>query len=144
MFDVSKGKRCLDDADAAFKNIRPSKLRCSYRGIDIRHLQTKSGVWELVVQARFVKVKGSSFAVRKAHGIFLNNGIVSDVESEDIEVSVNDYIRIVNPPNLHTYYTESIDSNGVVCCKDVTDDDQEPIFMSLKEANTLYNKYIRY
>jgi hypothetical protein len=123
---------------------RPCKLRCSYRGIDIRHLQTKAGVWELVVQAQFVKVKGSSAAVRKAQGIFLNSGVVLDVESEDIEVSVGDHLRIGAPPLLMTYVVASIDRNRIVCCVDVTDENEEPIYVPLKEANLLYNKYIRY
>jgi hypothetical protein len=107
-------------------------------------LQSKTGVWELVVQARFVKLKGCSLAVRKAQGLFLNDGISSDVESEDIEAAVGDYIRIGAPPHLNTYVVESIDSNGLVCCKDATDENDEPIYMSLKEANLQYNKYIRY
>lgn len=142
--DQSKSKRCIDPADVDVGYERPSKLRCSYRGIDFRHLQTQSGVWELVVQARFVKLKGSSLAVRKAQSIFLNDGVASDVESEDIEVSEGDYIRIGVPPHLNTYVVDSIDCNGLVCCKDVTDDNEEPIYMSLKEANLQYNKYIRY
>jgi hypothetical protein len=142
--DPVKGKRCLDKCDTDLAYQRPSKLRCSYRGLDIRHLQSKSGVWELVVQARFVKVHGSSLAVRKAQGMFLNTGEISDVDSEDLEVSVGEYLRIGVPPHLHTYIVDSIDSNGVVCCKDATDENEEPIFMSLNEANYIYNKYIRY
>jgi hypothetical protein len=142
--DLSKGKRCIDDANADVDYKRPTKLRCSYRGVDIRHLQTKNGVWELVVQARFVKVKASSVAVRKAQCAFLRDGVISDVESEDLEVSAGEFIRIGVPPNLHTYFVDSIDSNGVVCCKDATDENEPPVYMSLKEANTLYNKYIRY
>jgi hypothetical protein len=111
-------------------------------------MQTKSGLWELVVQAKFVKVRGNSTgsAARKAQGIFLNVGALaaSDVESEDIEVGVGDYIRIGDPPALLLYEVESIDSNGVVCCKDATDSSHDRVHMSLKEANELYNKYIRY
>jgi hypothetical protein len=70
--------------------------------------------------------------------------VVSDVESEDISVSVGDYIRIGTHPDLITYIIDSIDENGVVCCKDATDDSYEPVFLSLGEANALYNKYIRY
>jgi hypothetical protein len=76
--------------------------------------------------------------------LFLNAGVVSDVESEDLEVSIGEYIRVGEPPNLNTYVVESIDSNGVVCCRDATDDNEDPIYMSLKEANRRYNKYIRY
>jgi hypothetical protein len=146
-FDLnkSKSKRCIDVVeDDQSQCKRPCKLRCSYRGVDIRHLQTKNGVWELIVQARFVKVKGCALSVRKAQGLFLNQGVVSDVESEDIEVSVGEFIRIGVPPNLNTYEIESIDENGVVCCRDATDNSGDPVFMSLKEANALYNKYIRY
>jgi hypothetical protein len=143
--DASKGKRCLDVSHEDTVYERPTKLRCSYRGVDFRHMQGKNGVWELVVQARFLKLKGRSAAVRKAQSLFLNpEGIVSDVESEDIEVNVGDYIRIGTPPNLNTYVVDSIDQNGVVCCKDVTECNDEPIYMSLKEANSQYNKYIRY
>jgi hypothetical protein len=88
-----------------------------------------------VVQAHFVKVKGSSVVVRKAQGIFLNTGVVSDVESDDIEVSVGSHIQIGNPPHLMTYVVDSIDGNGVVCCMDATVDTEEPIHMSMKEAN---------
>lgn len=142
--DLSKGKRCIDLADSEIDYERPSKLRCSYRGVDIRHLQTKSGVWELVVQARFVKLKGGSIAVRKAQAMFLNNAVVSDVESEDLEVSIGDYLRIGVEPNLNTYVVESIDAKGIVCCRDATDDHEQPIYMTLKEANYQYNKYTRY
>jgi hypothetical protein len=142
--DYKKGKRCLEDADFASHCSRPSKLRCSFRGVDICHVQSRSGVWELVVQARFVKVRGSSLAVRKAQGMFLNNDVPSDVESEDIEVSVGEYIRIGVPPNLNTYVVVSIDNNGIVCCADASDENTAPIYMPLKKANFLYNKYIRY
>jgi hypothetical protein len=40
------------------------------------------------------------------------------------------------PPNLNTYVVDSIDKQGVVCCKDVTECNDEPIYMSLKEANS--------
>jgi hypothetical protein len=142
--DTSKGKRCLDATHDDDHWKRPAKIRCSYRGVDIRHNQTQSGVWKLVVQARFVKLRGSSAAVRKAQCVFFNKGVVSDVESEDIKISVGDCIRIGAPPRLLTYIVDSIDQNGIVCCKDVSNDTVEPVYMSLKEANKQYNKYIRY
>jgi hypothetical protein len=89
---------------------------------------------------------GNAPAVMKAQSVVLATGVssASDVESEDLEVSVGAYIRIGSPPNLNTYVIESIDSVGTVCCKDVTDDNEAPVFLSLEEANELYNRYIRY
>jgi hypothetical protein len=138
--DLSKGKCCIDVADVDLLEYKRScKLRCSYRGVDLRHMQSKSKIWELVVHARFAKVKGSSLAVRKAQGIFLNDGAALDVESGDI----GDYLRIGVPPHLNTYVLDSI-NNDVVCCKNVTDENDTPIFMLLQEANLQYNKYISY
>jgi hypothetical protein len=139
--DSGKGKRACP---VALVNDRPKRLRCSYRGLDIRHIQSKNGMWELAVQVRFVKVKGDAPAVAKAQALFLSDGVPSDVESEDLEVSPGVCIRIGNPPNLNTYIVDSIDSNGQVCCKDPTDDSDPPVYLSLEEANELYNKYIRY
>jgi hypothetical protein len=144
--DFSKSKRCCSNDSAASVYQRPRKLRCSYRGLDFRHVQSKNGTWELAVQVRFVKVMGSAPAVVKAQSVVLATGVssASDVESEDLEVCVGAYIRIGTPPNLNTYVIESIDSNGTVCCKDATDDNEDPVFLSLAEANELYNRYIRY
>jgi hypothetical protein len=142
--DVSKSKRCIDTVDHDESYRRPCKLRCSYRRVNMRHLKTKRGVWELMVQAQFVKVKGGLLAVRKAQGMFLNDGAVSDVESEDISVGVGDCICIGNYLELFTDVVDSIDENGVVCYKEVTNDTGEAVYISLEEANERYNKYIRY
>jgi hypothetical protein len=97
----------------------------------------------LAVQVRFIKVRGDSPAVMKAQNVVLTTGVVSDVESEELEVRAGVYIRIGTPPNLITYIVESID-DGMVCCKDPTDNSEPPVFLTVDEANELYNRYIRY
>jgi hypothetical protein len=141
--DLRKGKRACPSGSQSAVNARPKKLRCSYRGLDLRHVQSKMGTWEMIVQARFSKVLGNSHAVIKAQSAVLTAAVVSDVESEELEVRVGVYIRIGIPPNLETYVVDSID-NGLIHCKDPTDDDADVVVLSIEEANELYNRYIRY
>jgi hypothetical protein len=96
------------------------------------------------VQVRFLKVSGNAPAVIKAQSAVLTNSVPSDVESEDLEVRVGVLIQLGSPPNLVTYVVDSISENGTVCCKDPTDDDEPPVYLSTAEANHSYNKYIRY
>jgi hypothetical protein len=123
---------------------RPKKMRCSYRGLDFRHTQANNGVWELSVQARFVKVSGNASAVLKAQDAVLKRAVVSDAESEELEVQVGSHVRIGTPPILVTYEVESISASGIVRCIDPTDDEEPAVELTLREANELYNKYIRY
>jgi hypothetical protein len=134
--DNNKAKRSCPSGNKEVFD-RPTKLRCSYRGLDIRHIENKSGCWELAVQVRFVKVQGNSPAILKAQAVVLSDGAPSDVESEDLEVSVGVYIRIGTHPNLITHVVECIDDNGRVRCRDATDDEQAPVYLSLVEANEL-------
>jgi hypothetical protein len=101
------------------------------------------GTWEMIVQARFLKLRGNSKAVMKAQSAVLTNAVVLDVESEELEVRAGAYIRIGTPPQLETYVVDSVD-NGLVQCKDPTDDDADTVVLTVSEANELYNRYIRY
>jgi hypothetical protein len=140
--DSSKAKRVCPN-DLAIHE-RPSKLRCSYQGLDFRHTQSKNGTWELTVQVQFVKVRGNAPAVVKAQGIALTADSNFDVESEDLEISEGSLIRLGLPPHLTTYIVDSIDSEDQVCCMDPTDENAPPTFISIDEANQRYNRYIRY
>jgi hypothetical protein len=143
--DISKAKRACPDNHSLTIKERPWKLRCSYRGLDFRHMQSKNGVWEMAVQVRFCKVRGNAPAVLKAQGIVLSTEITSDGESEDLSVSIGDLIRLGSPPNLTTYIVDSIDYNtGKVCCKDAADEDEPHVFITLEAAKKQYNQYIRY
>jgi hypothetical protein len=140
--DPSKSKRVCPDQFRTHE--RPSKLRCSYRGLDFRHIQNKNGTWELAVQVRFVKLPGNAPAVVKAQGVVLTGDITSDQESEDLEVREGVLIRLGSPPHLTTYIVDSIGNDGMVRCVDATDENEAPVFLTLEEAKTRYNKYIRY
>jgi hypothetical protein len=140
--DSLKGKRVCPNETVIHE--RPSKLRCSYRGLDFRHTQSKNGTWDMTVQVRFVKVRGNAPAVVKAQAVALATESNSDVESVDLEISEGDLIRLGSPPHLTTYIVDSIDQNGQVRCKDPTDDNEPHIIITREEANLRYNRYIRY
>jgi hypothetical protein len=142
--DTSKAKRACPVNNTLTIKERPWKLRCSYRGLDFRHMQSKNGTWDMSVQVRFCKVRGNSPAVLKAQGVVLSTEVVSDVESEDLEVTEGVLIRLGSPPHLSTYIVDSIDTAGNVFCKDPTDENEAPVILKLEEANRIYNKYIRY
>jgi hypothetical protein len=99
--DSCKAKRTCTEQSTIGK--RPYKLRCSYRGLDFRHTQSKNGTWEMSVQVRFVKVNGNAPAVVKAQGLVLTGGLISDQESEDLDVREGDLIRLGTPPHLSKY-----------------------------------------
>jgi hypothetical protein len=106
-------------------------------------VQSKMGTWEMIVQARFSKLRGNAQAVIKAQSAVLSNPVVSDVESKELEVRVGVYIRIGVPPNLETYVVNSVE-DGKVRCKDPTDEDAQTVILTVCKANELYNRYIRY
>jgi hypothetical protein len=128
--DQRKAKRTCPSGPQYATYARPRKLRCSYRGLDIRYVQSKMGTWEMIVQARFSKLRGSSQAVLKAQSAVLSTTVVSDVKSEELEVRPGVYIRIGSPPQLETYVVDSID-NGVVRCKDPTDDKADTVVLTV-------------
>jgi hypothetical protein len=142
--DPSKAKRALPEYHQSTIIDRPCKLQCTYRGLDFRHIQSKNGSWEMSVQARFVKVKGNSPAVLKAQGIVLSTGLSSEGESEDLDITEGDLIRIGTPTHLTTYVVHSIDGDGNVCCKDPTDDQEGLVYLTMDEAKRRFNEYIRY
>jgi hypothetical protein len=141
--DVKKGKRVCSSGQESKGYARPRKLRCSYRGLDFRHVQSKMGTWEMIVQARFSKLMGNAAAVIKAQSSVLSSSVVSDVESEELEVRPGVLIRVGNPPNLETLQVDSVEK-GMVRCKDPADSDADTVVLGLTEANELYNRYIRY
>jgi hypothetical protein len=107
------------------------KLLCSYRGLDIRQSTTCNGIPELSVQCRFLKVKGNSIAVTKVHG-----NIVSDCEyesdSSELQVEVGDYIKVAG---RKVYRISDITSTGIVRCVSPTHPINDPIEITLEEAN---------
>jgi hypothetical protein len=66
---LCKAKRICSDQSTISE--RPYKLRCSYQGLDFRHIQSKNNTWEMAVQVRFVKVHGNAPAVVKLQGVVL-------------------------------------------------------------------------
>jgi hypothetical protein len=107
------------------------KLRCSYRGLDIKQSTSCTGIPELSVQCRFLKVKGNSFAVSKVHG-----NLVSDSESEshcsDVQVEVNDFITV---EGRKVYRVSEITPSGIVRCVSPTHPINDPIEITIEEAN---------
>jgi hypothetical protein len=101
------------------------------------------GTWEMVVQAQFLKLRGNAQAVIKAQSAVLSNSVVSDVESEELEVQVGVYIRIGVPPNLETYVVDSVEDR-IVRCKDPTNQNAHTVILTVSKANELYNRHIRY
>lgn len=104
--DSCKAKRVCPDQFTM--SDRPSKLRCSYRGLDFRHIQNKNGTWDFAVQVRFVKVRGNAPAVVKAQCVVLTGEVISDQESEDLEVREGVLIGLGAPPDLSTYIVNHI------------------------------------
>jgi hypothetical protein len=107
------------------------KLLCSFRGMDIRYTVAANGVPELSVQCRFVKVRGDAQAVKKIHG-----NIVSDCDSDSgsssVMIEVGDYITV---EGRKVYKVSHISDNGTVRCVSPTFPVNNPIEMSLEQAN---------
>jgi hypothetical protein len=118
------------DCDEGRKRKR-MKLRCSYRGLDIKQSTSCNGIPELTVQCRFLKVKGNSIAVSKVHG-----NLVSDSESEsicsEVQVEVNDFITV---EGRKVYRVSEITPTGMVRCVSPTHPINDPIEITLEEAN---------
>jgi hypothetical protein len=133
--DPLKAKPSLIPSDCNGNGPNNSKKRmsllCSYRGLDIRQSMSCNGIPEISVQCRFLKVMGNSSAVSKVHG-----NIVSDCESEsessELNVEVGDFITV---QGRKVYIVSEISSTGVVRCVSPTHPVNEPIELSIAQAN---------
>jgi hypothetical protein len=119
------------DVSATAKSRKGIKLLCSFRGMDIRYSMASNDVPELSVQSRFVKVRGDSHAIRKIHG-----NIICDSDSESgsstVNVEIGDYITV---EGKKVYVISDITENGTVRCVSPTFPVNDPIEISLEQAN---------
>lgn len=107
------------------------KLLSSYRGLDIRYSVGRNGLPELSVQCRFVKLRGDSMAVCKLHG---RNGTESesDSESSSLHVEIGDYLHV---QGKKAYVVQEICNDGTVRCVSPTFPTNEPLVLTIEEAN---------
>jgi hypothetical protein len=113
------------------KNRRPLKFLCSYRGMDIRYSVAPHGVPELLVQCRFVKVRGGSSAIQKIHCNIASDG-ESDSEKSELNIEIGDYIKL---DGKKVCVVDSISENGTVRCVSPTYPANEPIELTIEQVN---------
>jgi hypothetical protein len=106
------------------------KILCSYCGMDIRYTAVKYGFSELSIQVRFVKVRGDSKVVKKSFKKAEYN--VSDGDSSSIMVSEGDFITL---KSNRVYHVSAIGEDGMVRCVSPANPINEPIVISIDEAN---------
>ena len=110
------------------------KLTCAYRGIDFKHASYENGVSELGVQLRFVKVKGSSDAVRQIqHG-----GVAVDDAENELPLDINDCFQF----NNKYYHVKVIRRDGRVLSEEVVSDMAKvKLNLPYSEVSYLVNQY---
>jgi hypothetical protein len=133
--DIVRGlaKPIFPNSQAKFKD-RPMKLLCSYRGIDFRFNSVRNGISELSVQCRFLKVRGDSLSVQKVLSGTPSECYVSDTDSSMMMVSEGDFLTL----NSKVYIVKEL-CNGTVRCESPTNPVNEPIVISIEEANEALN-----
>jgi hypothetical protein len=116
---------------------RPMKLLCSYRGMDVRYTKTKYGPPELTVHCRFIKVNGDSPLLSRLIGSFSGDGFILDSDSSCIAVNEGDYITLPGPK---VYIVQEITREGTVRCVSPANPINEPLVITLEEANEAYQR----
>lgn len=118
---------------------KPMKLLCSYRGLDIRFTTARHGTSEIIVQCRFIKVRGDSKLVHKVLSSNPSECYVSDTDSSILMVSEGDFITLDNDK---VYVVKELVGNGTVRCESPSHPINEPIVITVAEANeALHRKY---
>jgi hypothetical protein len=124
---IPSGRIVTDDC----RKKKRMKLLCSYGGIDIRQSTSCNGIPELSFQCRFLKVQSNAIAVAKVHG-----NIVSDSElesdSSELQVEVGDFITV---QGRKVYVVSDITDTGIVRCVSPTHPVNEPIEITMEQAN---------
>jgi hypothetical protein len=114
---------------------KPIKLLCSYRGLDIRFTTARHGTSEISVQCRFVKVRADSQSVHKVLGS--NVSYVSDTDSSFLMVSEGDFLTLDNDK---VYVVRDVLGDGTVRCESPSHPINDPIVISVEEANEALNR----
>jgi hypothetical protein len=137
---------CMGDGSAkpVFYNILPGKkgrqpfrLLCSYRGIDFRYNAVKYGFSELSIQMRFVKVRGDSNVVKKVVGKVTGDDDSGDSDSSSIMVAEGDFITL---ESNRVYLVSEVGHDGTVRCVSPANQTNEPIVISIEEANQAFSR----
>jgi hypothetical protein len=107
------------------------KLLCSFRGVDFRYSVGQNRIPEMSVQCRFLKLRGDSLAVRKLHGSMLAES-ESESESSTLQVEIGDYLTV---EGKKPYVVSEICNDGTVRCVSPTFPENDPIVLTIEEAN---------
>jgi hypothetical protein len=93
--DVEPGKEkpIAVGSSVAKEKVKRMKLLSSYRDLDIRYSVGRNRVPEMLVQCRFVKLRGDSIAVFKLHRR-ISNESESDSDSSSLHVEIGDYLHV--------------------------------------------------
>jgi hypothetical protein len=139
--DIVRGvaKPLYCNARTQYRN-RPMKFLCSYRGLDIRLTATRYGVSEITVQCRFVKVRGDSRVVRNLFVRTVGDSDGSDTDSSIIMVAEGDFITLDCD---RVYKVKEVLDNGTVRCVSPANEINDPILISLEEANVALSRQYR-
>jgi hypothetical protein len=131
--DVEPGKEkpIAVGSSVAKEKVKRMKLLSSYRGLDIRYSVGRNRVPELSVQCRFVKLRGDSIAVFKLHSR-ISNESESDSDSSSLHVEIGNYLHV---QGKKAYVVQEICNNGTVRCVSPTFPENEPIVLTMEEAN---------
>lgn len=128
--DDGLAKPVCDNAQSSREGSKTMKIMCSYRGMDIRYTAVKYGFSEVSIQLRFVKVRGDSNVVKKLFEKGEYDG--SDGDSSSIMVSEGDFITL---ESNRVYRVSAIGEDGMVRCVSPANPINEPIVISIDEAN---------
>jgi hypothetical protein len=129
--EPAKSKPVALFSEDSLKGGKRMKLHTSYRGLDIRYTVGKNLLPELTVQCRFVKLRGDLIAVLKLHGI-VNTPADSDSESLSLQVEIGDYLHV---QGKKAYVVQEICRDGTVQCVSPTFPENDPIVITMEEAN---------
>jgi hypothetical protein len=116
---------------------RPIKMLCSYRGLDIRLNSVRNGITELSVQCRFVKVKGDSPVVKRILNKASSNSDGSLDSDSILMVLKGQYLTLDSDK---VYIVTEVNCNGTVRCVSPSNPINEPIEITIEEANDALNR----
>jgi hypothetical protein len=131
--DIKPGKeKPIDVGSSVLKErAKQMKLLSSYQGLDIWYSVGRNIVPALLVQCQFVKLRGDSIAVCKLHGR-ISNESESDSDSSSLHVEIGDYLHV---QGKKAYVVQEICNNGTARCASPTFPKNEPIVLTIEEAN---------
>lgn len=129
--EPGKAKPIAVSSSEICENGKRMKLLSSYRGLDLRYSVGRNSVPELSVQCRFVKLRGDSVAVSKLHGR-VNYESESESVSSNLQVEIGDYLNV---DGKKAYVVQEICTDGTVRCVSPSFPENDPIVLTVAEAN---------